>query len=339
MFFRSFAVAGALICASGCATLTEMPPPAASLSGVCDREGATPTDIPVMHPETFDPLRRRVVFDALDSSGSSTGTTGENGSPNNVDGGGNGGPDTSNLGPANDPAGDSPPTVAPPDQGPTGSGLPVSGNLLLSGASRSASDLTLDNGLTMDAASLYVDGNLVIRGRLEGFGVLVVKGDITVDAGASLEGANQLAVLSGGKVTLRGVGPSSTVIRGIFYAEDGIEAHQMTVIGALIAGGENASILLDDVAVYTSEAVQGQVAQTSGGPLMKGAKTYEIMQDPFSQAFRQAGPGDGSDQPLADILDPESNPQPGGLPTVSTGGPSSFISVRERMKVVTWIER
>jgi hypothetical protein len=43
MFFRSFAVAGALICASGCATLTEMPPPAASLSGVCDREGATPT--------------------------------------------------------------------------------------------------------------------------------------------------------------------------------------------------------------------------------------------------------------------------------------------------------
>ena len=113
--------------------------------------------------------------------------------------------------------------------------------LTLNGANRHEGDLSLEGGLTLDAALLFVNGNLTVNGNVTGYGTLVVTGDVTIESGVALQGATQVALLSGGSVDMQGAGPSSTVINGIFYARNGISAHEMTVLGTLVAGGESAN--------------------------------------------------------------------------------------------------
>lgn len=213
---------------------------------------------------------------------------------------------------------------------PTSTGGP---GMVLTGAARREGDLVLNQGLKLDAASLFVNGNLTVTGPVEGYGLLVVTGSVTLDTGMVLQGATQLAVLSGDRVTMRGYGPESTAIRGIFYARNGVVARRMTVIGALIAGGEDADILMDDVSVFSQEAVKmrGAPAASSGS-----GSVISAWEDIWLTVSTRLDPTDvdGGDQPT--LADPPGDGA--GTSTTALGGPSSFISLRDRMKIVSWVE-
>lgn len=201
--------------------------------------------------------------------------------------------------------------------------------LHLTGAARRGSDLTVDGTLKLDAGSLYVDGDLTVHGNIEGYGVLVVTGDVTVDSGVALQGATQLALLAGGSVSMQGQGPASTVIRGIFYAEHGLTAKEMTVVGALIGGGEEANVRLENVDVYQQQAIEVAVTQPDPGESVEMWGAIEdYLDDPN-------GPVVFLGSVLIGVIDPPPPPEP-GPPMVN--GPSNFISLRERMKVVSWNE-
>jgi cytoskeletal protein CcmA (bactofilin family) len=290
------------------------------------REGAEPTDIPSLDPVSYDPQRRGLAFDDLDGLTGDTVAAATTSASVPVD---PDGPQLEELlgGDAPPEGGGAAPTLAPTRT--TG--------LVLTGAARRDGDLNLDQGLKLDAASLYVDGNLTVNGPIEGYGVLVVTGDITINTGVVLQGATQLAVLSGGQVTLRGTGPGSTVVRGIFYAKNGVSARQMTVIGTLIAGGENASILLDDVSVYNQEALEGG-GSSSVGPAGPGGRTSSGREDPWLTITSTRLTGDDWGTGPTSAPPAASTNEGSATATTAAGGPSSFISMRERMKVVSWFE-
>ena len=126
----------------------------------------------------------------------------------------------------------------------TGPGGGKKSGFSLGGAARHEGDFVINEDIVLDGTILFVDGNLTVNGGIQGTGLLVVDGDISVSSGVSLEGATEVAVISAGKVVLRGAGPKRSSIRGLFYAEGGLLAEEITLVGAMIASGPEASVEL-----------------------------------------------------------------------------------------------
>lgn len=271
------------------------------------RDHADPTDIPTLDPADYDPVSAGITFDNLDFL--ATGAAG--------------------AGPASGPL-----FPAAPGSGAT---TATPGLLTVNGAARCEGDLTLSSGLLLDAGSLFVNGNLVVNGNIDGFGVLIVTGNVTVRSGTTLQAANQVALLAGGSVDMRGQGPATTAIRGVFYARDGIVAREMTVIGALVAGGTSSNIQLENVSVYQQQAVE--LAPTQGG-LGSSVEIGGGWGEVFPGGTGPFGSSGGFYMPPITITVPNflgTTPPPASGGTLA--GPSNFLSFRDRMKVVSWLER
>lgn len=117
------------------------------------------------------------------------------------------------------------------------------------GSARAAGNISFPQTLKLSNASLFVDGDLTLQRGVEGTGMLVATGDITIRSGARLEGLTELAVVSGGQVKLLGSGAERSVVRGFFYAEGGLEAAEITLVGSLLTGSASTGVSLDQVNV------------------------------------------------------------------------------------------
>lgn len=135
----------------------------------------------------------------------------------------------------------------------------------IAGTARASGDLAFSQTLKLSNANLFVDGNLTLQKGVEGTGVLVATGDITVHSGARLEGLTELAVISGGRVKLSGTGVERSVVRGFFYAEGGLEAAEITLVGSLLTGSASTGVNLDRVNVLY-EAQRTTRAETTDIP-------------------------------------------------------------------------
>ncbi|MGE0491158.1 MAG: hypothetical protein AB7S38_18260 [Vulcanimicrobiota bacterium] len=120
-------------------------------------------------------------------------------------------------------------------------------------ASANGDQLRFRNGLELDGALLFVDGDLHIAGGVRGTGALVVTGDLTIEGGAALDTDNRMAALSGGKLTLHGDGQNASYFLGMVYSEGGLEASDLTVLGTLVQAGEGQSLRLDRTNVILRE--------------------------------------------------------------------------------------
>lgn len=169
---------------------------------------------------------------------------------------------------------------------------PSSTSLNLTGTSRRTSDLTVNGGLTLDGAQMFVDGDLMVRGPIVGTGVLVVTGDITVDSGMTLNGATDIAVISGGHVNLVGAGPASSAIRGTFYAKLGVTADDITVVGTMIAPDPSATIRLTNARVFGQ-----QVASNTPGTAGTSSTTTNTSTPGTASTTTTTNPNTGNTSP------------------------------------------
>ena len=204
----------------------------------------------------------------------------------------------------------------------TGPGGGKKSGFSLSGAARHQGDFQINEDIVLDGAMLFVDGNLTVNGGIRGTGLLVVNGDLTVSSGVSLEGATEVAVISAGKVVLRGAGPKRSSIRGLFYAEGGLLAEEITLVGAMIAAGPEAGVEL------VNSRVLGQSLETSSSGGGSGGT-------------KKTGPGGGKVYGyLLRKLAEESGKGGGGSGATEAGDSeaSSFIPLKERLRVVSWFE-
>jgi hypothetical protein len=131
----------------------------------------------------------------------------------------------------------------------------------LTGAARRMGALSLPGGLTLDRANLFVDGDLTVGGTLEGEGVVVVTGNLTVQNYANLVGATNLALLADGQVRLGGQHPGQSKFRGIVYAGRDIEASKMTLVGSLVSAARDGGISLSDMVVVAEKARAQELAK------------------------------------------------------------------------------
>ena len=264
------------------------------------REAAQPNSLPQMDVRDFDPQAQGLAFDDITGL-SSLGQT----SVSNSSGG-------------------------------------TSSGTALTGAARHEGALQLNQDIELAGAMLYINGDLTVNGNIEGTGVLVVNGDLTVTSGVTLDGATKVAIVSSGKVSLKGVGPASSSIRGLFYAEGGLMAEEITVVGALIAAGPDAGVEL-----VNSRALSQSMVTTSSGPTPSsnfngggsssggGGGTTNFMMS-VMQLIRDddggGGGGGGGTLPTGPTTTTTSNPGAG------SSDASSFIPLKERVRVVSWFE-
>lgn len=209
--------------------------------------------------------------------------------------------------------------------------------LVLTGTARFGGDLQLAQGFEMVGAALYVDGDLRVDGAIVGTGILVVNGDIEVNSGVTLDGATKVAIISAGRVTLRGVGPASSAIRGLFYAQEGLLAEEITVVGSMIAGGDTAGVELVNSRVL-GQSLEGSEEQTNVVGQASGGSGGRGLED-----FRRALAGTAARLPgfEGDFGGPrtETTPaNPGSAGSSSSSESSSFLPLKERVRVVTWFE-
>lgn len=133
---------------------------------------------------------------------------------------------------------------------------------------RSGHDLTFNGPVKLHDAYLYVQGNLNVYGAISGTGAIVVNGDLNVVGSVDLDGSNNVAVLSTGKVTLRGGSATyqSNYFQGYVYAEKGVDAQNLTVVGSLLVNHPpdqpEPELKLDHVIVVNDDS-QGELTFTA----------------------------------------------------------------------------
>lgn len=125
----------------------------------------------------------------------------------------------------------------------------------LTGVGKAEHSITFPKLLTLDNGQIFVKGNLTLDGGIQGSGIIIATGNIVIRGGASIEGSTELAVVSGGAVSVGGTGTASARIRGLFYAANGMTARDITLVGTLLTGNATTGIRLDHVNVYYEEPI------------------------------------------------------------------------------------
>lgn len=95
--------------------------------------------------------------------------------------------------------------------------------------------VSFTDGLELDGALLFVDGDVEIWGGLKGVGAVVATGSVAIHDGTALQSDNNTAVLAGGDINLSGTDQESSYFQGLLYTEGTLEAEQITLVGTLIA--------------------------------------------------------------------------------------------------------
>lgn len=218
--------------------------------------------------------------------------------------------------------------------------LATPSGLDLSGIARRSGTMTVEGTLNLDGAQLFVEGDLIVRGPIQGSGVLVVTGDIIMESGIVLSSPTDVALIAGGEVSLKGTGPSSSAIRGAFYAREGISAEAITVVGAVIAPDPTATVRLSDARVL-GQQMEPASADPAPPTTTAVGGTGGSSGDPFTRAIggtstfsRLIGDGDGGSGGGSVGSDPD--PVPGTGSGEATD--SSFLPLKERIRVHSWFE-
>ncbi len=130
----------------------------------------------------------------------------------------------------------------------------VSNSLSLSGSTSaltvdwyagSTGNLDVNGDLTLKDGVLWVKGDLKVSGCIKGNGLVLVKGNVTADAGSNLDAQNLVALAASGDVRLHAADQNNFYFQGLVYSEGNIEARQITVLGTVIANGSPGKGRLD----------------------------------------------------------------------------------------------
>jgi len=144
---------------------------------------------------------------------------------------------------------------------------------LLEGALRHSGKLTITDGLRLNGAMLFVDGDLDVSGGIEGQGVIVTTGSATVRGSSELRGATDLALVAGKDLTLQGSGRQGSYFQGMVWSGGQFKADRISVVGTLIAQGD---ATLTDAGVYSTRSSRKVTVKfPKGEPVAPtGGKSY-----------------------------------------------------------------
>ncbi|MEW6282265.1 MAG: hypothetical protein AB1758_26905, partial [Candidatus Eremiobacterota bacterium] len=147
----------------------------------------------------------------------------------------------------------------------------------LTGVSRASDGLEVADDLRLEGALVYVQGDATVSGSLTGDGILAVSGDLTLGNHAAMGADHKVALLSGGKLTVRGQGRAGSLLRGMVYAEGGLEASRVTIQGVVVCPGEESVSFAECALLYDADA--GRVEVTPGGTRPEAETGFNVLAD------------------------------------------------------------
>lgn len=109
-------------------------------------------------------------------------------------------------------------------------------------------DLIISGDMNLDGALLFVEGDLEIVGNLTGRGAIVTTGKLTISGTQNVTTDNELAILVGGDLSIKGRGVNSSKLEGLIYAEGDVVVSDSTIEGTLISqsnGGTTPRVLIE----------------------------------------------------------------------------------------------
>jgi hypothetical protein len=164
----------------------------------------------------------------------------------------------------------------------------------LSGRRRKAGSLQVTDGLRLDGALLFVDGDLQVQGGLSGKGAVVVTGNVTLEGQSQFESGHAVAILSGGDTRIRGSGAQGSFFQGLVYTQGQFEADRVTLVGSLIANDERnrSPVELSQTRMWLSPHPVVRVElPTPGGPPPAGPLGPQLDRFTFNVFDRETGMG------------------------------------------------
>jgi len=121
---------------------------------------------------------------------------------------------------------------------------------ILEGFVRRNGDLHIQDGMEMQGASVFVDGNLTLEGGVRGRGALFVTGNALLLGGSALSSDNQAALVVGGNVEVRSDNRERSYFQGLIYAGGSLSAEEVTLMGPLVSRGEEGVQIHDASLLY-----------------------------------------------------------------------------------------
>ena len=188
---------------------------------------------------------------------------------------------------------------------------------------KASGPVEIDGELRLSEAIVFIDGSLTVRGPMSGRGALFCTGPVNLES-TSIGALSQLAIVSGGDLTITGRGKASSRIAGLLVSKGNLTLSDVTVVGCVVCAGAADRVLsLHNVDAFGSpKGTQFEFelgwggARTSYGPvtlpLMEGGGkvTVRLAQvDDGSGTKRAAVPADFAGRyvaanPAADLLRP-----------------------------------
>jgi cytoskeletal protein CcmA (bactofilin family) len=133
------------------------------------------------------------------------------------------------------------------------------------GFHRFSGNVTFPDGLKLDGSGAFVDGNVILDGPLEGSGLLVATGSITIKGGANMKADVLAAVIAGEDLTINGqtsAGPAdgssgiSSQFQGLLYSKGDLTLSNTRTIGTVVsasdAQGQPGKLVIQDSEVIST---------------------------------------------------------------------------------------
>lgn len=146
-------------------------------------------------------------------------------------------------------------------------------DLTVAGSARRAGNLTVAGTLHLEGGLLYVDGNLEAH-SIDGEGTVVATGHTFVNGTTQLGSSAGLALISGGRLELKGTGRNSSRLRGLVYTNHSFKCEEITLEGALVANGPEGTL---NEFVSSSVWKNPEVATVPGEPAVGSSMTFSYL--------------------------------------------------------------
>lgn len=154
----------------------------------------------------------------------------------------------------------------------------------IKGFAHRAGDLVCSDGLSLDGAVVYVDGNLDVVGGIKGSGAVIVTGKTTVSGTSTFSGDNKLAILSKGDVHLTGTPSQPGLYKGLLYSEGNFTASHTNLVGVVVANDQgsgsagqialdHSTVIQDNTASTFSITVSGSGGTSATAPVSAGKRS------------------------------------------------------------------
>ena len=185
----------------------------------------------------------------------------------------------------------------------------------LFGFQRFSNDVSFPDGLTLDGSGVFIDGDVTLDGPLEGSGLLVATGSITLRGGADLKADALAAVISGGDLTINGQtqnGQSKpSAFQGLMYSQGDLTLSNTRTVGTVVSasdatGTPGSLTIRDSQIISTPDTSSFQLVikkfESSGGTGIQAAlggntlagNGWEILEPNSADLLRQDENGEPS---------------------------------------------